>query len=196
MAGSARAVCLLSPNPRVVSSADKVDCRGYHTLTLPPHRPAQSRVAITSYLSYLTISLVPAIAQAFISLEDRELLTAILVGTLLYLFSPIVQLLGFAALTVQARGTISRGSAGALSIKGLVLQAVIYLLVGISFLFRLRMPSEELDEHWIVNVRDWYWTVGWATVNNVIFAVNQGILTCVVLRRGREEPDESSALLS
>lgn len=196
MAGSARAVCLLSPNPRVVSSADKVDCRGYYTLTLPPHRPAQSRDAITTYLSYITISLVPAIAQAFIPLEDRELLTAILVGTLLYLFGPIVQLLGFAALTVQARGTISRGSAGALSIKGLVLQAVIYLLVGISFLFRLRIPSEELDEHWIANVRDWDWTVGWAMINNVIFAVSQGILACIVLRRGREEPDERSALLS
>ena len=118
-----------------------------------------------------------------------------LVGTMLFLFGPLVQLLGLAAMRVQAHETIDRGSAGALSFRGLVVQAVVFLLVGISFVFRLRLPSEELDEHWIVNARDWYWKVGWATVNNIIFALTQAVLAYIVLH---QDPDsgERSALLS
>jgi hypothetical protein len=80
--------------------------------------------------------------------------------TLLFMIGPVVQLLGIAAMRAQARETRSRGSAGALSVQSLVIQAVIFLLVGISFAFRLKPPAEALNEHFIVNVREWYWLVG------------------------------------
>lgn len=175
--------------------ADSAGDRGYHVLTLSPQRREQGKVAVAAFLSYLAITLVPALMQAFIPPEDQELFTALLVGTMLYLLGPIVQLLGLAALRVQARETRSRGSVGALSVRGLVFQAVVFLFIGLSFIYRLRIPAGELDEHWIVNVRDWYWTVGWAAINNLIFALCQGLLACIALRQGSKDPGEREALL-
>jgi len=165
-------------------------------VTLPPYRPAQTRAAVAAFVSYAAITLIPAIGGAFIPAEDREWPYAILVGTMLFIFGPLVQLLGFAALGVQARETIARSSAGALSLRGLVVQAVVFLLVGVSFVFRVRLPSEELDEHWIVNARDWYWKVGWATINNLVFALTQAVLAYIVLRQDGTDSGERAALLS
>jgi len=100
-----------------------------------------------------------------------------------YLVGPMMQILGLAALRAQAFEIRSRDSSdaadSALSMRGLVVQAVVFLLVGISFMWRIRVPSEELDEHFVVNLQMWYWTVGWATINNVIFAVAQGVLAWI-----------------
>lgn len=185
-----------SPTKAVRCLADTARARGYYVLTLPPHRPATSKVAVTAYLCFLAITLFPAFAQALIPWDDREMLSAILVGTMLYLLAPIVQLLGFAAMRVQAREMMASGSVGALSIPGLVIQAVVFLLVGISLLFRLKPPAEELDNHWIVNARDWYWKVGWATLNNIIFALGQAVLACIAWHYNRMGSSESQPLLS
>ena len=165
-------------------------------MPLPPHRPAKNKVAIASFVSYLALTLIPALVEAFISSEERILYTAMLVGTMLFLFGPLVQLLGFAAMRVQARETIARGSAGALSVRGLVVQAVMFLLIGISFAFRLRLHTEELDKHWNVNAQDWYWKVGWVTINNVVFALVQDVLAYIAFRQGDPDSGERSALLS
>lgn len=173
-----------------------LDTRFYLALTLPSHRPAQTRTAIIAYLSFLAISLVPAIGLAFITPEDREWPSALLIGTLLFLVGPIVQILGIAAFRAQLHEFRSRGSVGSLSIKGLVLQAVVFFLVGISFIFRLRLPSEMIDEHFIVNLQEWYWTVGWATINNLVFAFAQGMLAWIVSRHGVGHDSEREALLA
>jgi uncharacterized membrane protein len=124
------------------------------------------------------------------------LITALFLGTLLFMVGPVVQLLGVAAMSAQARESRSRGSAGALSVQGLAVQAVVFLLVGISFAFKLKLPAEELNEHFIVNLRDWYWLVGWATINNVVFALAQGWLAWIVLRLGDGEDGERDGLLA
>lgn len=165
-------------------------------MTLPPYRPAQTRTAIVEYLSFLAISLVPAIGEAFIPAEDRELTTGLILGIMLYLIGPAVQVLGFAAFSAQARETRSRGSIGGLSVQGLVIQAVVYLLVGIPFVFRLKLPSEASDEHFTVNLRMWYWTVGWATLNNVIFGLAQGWLAWIASRQRNGDHSECNALLA
>jgi hypothetical protein len=108
----------------------------------------------------------------------------------------VVQLLSIAAMRAQARETRSRGSAGSLSVQSQVMQAVVFLLVGISFAFRLELPAEALDEHFIVNVREWYWLVGWATINNVMFALAQGWLAWIVSRLGDGDDGERDALLA
>lgn len=53
-----------------------------------------------------------------------------------------------------------------------------------------------IDEHFIVNLHEWYWTVGWATVNNLAFALAQGILAWIISRRGTGDDGERDALLA
>ena len=106
-----------------------------------------------------------------------------------------MQLLGVATFVVQAR-RVKQGSGSPLSIQGLTIQAVVYLLVGVSFLYRYRIPPEELDKHFIVNLRSWYWWWGWATIYNVVFALSQGTLAWLVSRRKGDAAGERTALLS
>lgn len=126
--------------------------------------------------------------------DDRVWYSIILVGILLFLLGPLVQVLAIAAFRAQAHETRSRGSADSLSIRRLILQAVVFFLVGISFLFRLRLPSE-LDEHFIVNLRTWYSRVGWATTNIVVFALAQGMLAWIASRQGDGYQNDRNALL-
>lgn len=112
----------------------------------------------------------------------------------LFVLGPVIQLLGVAAIIVQA-GRVRQSSDSALSIQGLTIQAAVYLLVGISSLYRYRIPPEELDEHFIVNLRSWYWRWGWTTINNFVFALGQGILAWLMARKGHDA-DEQTTLLS
>jgi hypothetical protein len=163
---------------------------------LPPRRPAKKVMAITAYLSFLAVTLIPAIGVVLmIPPEDRDWPTALLEFFWLFLLGPAIQLLGVAAFIVQA-WRVRRGSNDVLSVQGLVVQAVVFFLVKISFLFRYRIPPEELDEHFIVNLRSWYWRFGWATINNVVFALAQGMLAWLVLRRKGNDTGERTALLS
>ena len=77
---------------------------------------------------------------------------------------------------------MSNVAADALSVRGLRAQAVVFLLVGISFVWRLQLPSEELDKHFMYNLQLLYFSVGWATINNIIFAVVQGVLALIAWR--------------
>lgn len=171
-------------------------------MTLPPNRPGQTRFAIAAFISFLAVSLLPVIGDTLIEFEsdsDHEWYGALFVlGPMLYFFGPMVQILGLAALRAQAREIRSRDSdmADAVSIQGLIAQAVVFLLVGVSFVFRIRLPSEELDEHFIVNLRTWYWTVGWATINNLIFAVAQGVLAWIAWSHKGGNLGERTALLT
>lgn len=163
--------------------------RLYLALTLPPTRPGQTRFAVTAYLSFLAVSLFPVIGEAVIEFDsdtDREWYGVLFIAPMLYVVGPMMQILGLAALRAQALEIRSRNSSdaadSALSVRGLVVQAAIFLLVGVSFVWRIKVPSEELDEHFIVNLHMWYWTVGWATINNVVFAVAQGVLAWIAWR--------------
>lgn len=113
-------------------------------------------------------------------------------------FAPMVQVLAFDAFRAQSIETRSRGSGGALDVQGMVIQAVVFLLVGISFLYRFRMPSEgwNVIEHWFFHVQDWYWMFGWATINNVIFALGQGRLAWIVWRQQNSNRSERIVLLA
>jgi hypothetical protein len=157
---------------------------------------------VDAYMSFLAVSLLPVIGEKLVQFDsdtDREWYGVLFLGPMLYVVGPMVQILGLVALRAQAREIKSRSSetVDALSMRGLVAQAAIFLLVGISFVFRIRVPSEELDEHLIVNLRMWYWTVGWATINNLIFTVAQGVLAWIAWRHKHDGGDlsERSALL-
>lgn len=176
----------------------------YLVVTLAPTRPGQKRFAVIAYMAFPAVSLLPVVGETLMDFEsetDRDWYEVLFLGPLLYLFGPLVQILGLAALRAQAREISSPGSdtTDALSVRGLVAQAVIFLLVGVSFVFHMRVPSEDQDEHLIINLQTWYWTVGWATINNVIFAVAQGVLAWIAWRHtddeGEGDLNERSALL-
>lgn len=111
-------------------------------------------------MSFLAVTLIPAIGVILIILpEDRDWPKTILEFFWLFLLGPAIQLLGVAAFVVQA-WRIRRGSNDTLSVQDLTLQAVVFFLVGISIVFCYRISPEELDEHFIVNLRSWYWRFG------------------------------------
>jgi hypothetical protein len=56
---------------------------------------------------------------------------------------------------------------------------------------------EDYDEHLIVNLRDWYWLLGWATINNVIFGLGQGRMAWIASGQGGgEDHGEQDPLLA
>lgn len=169
--------------------------------TLPPSRPGQTRFAIIAYLAFLAVSLGPVIGETLIefdSMSDRGWFEALYIAPMLYVLGPVVQILALGAFWSQASEMKrSQSLDDALSTRGLAVQAVVFLLVGISFVWRMMIPVEELNEHFIVNLRMWYWTVGWATIDNLIFAVVQGVLAWIAWRQRGHGGDvrERSALL-
>jgi hypothetical protein len=166
---------------------------------------------MASYLTFVVISLVPTIAEQLIdfssdTMSDHDVFDVLYVMMPMFVLGPIVQILGFVALCAQAIGIKSRspGTQDALSVKGLLVQAVVFLLVGLSFLWRLRIPEdEEWSGYWLADLRRWYWRVGSATLNNLIFAVVQGVLAWIAWRYkgdggeiGEDAAGERTALLA
>lgn len=96
--------------------------------------------------------------------------------------NPVVTVIGLVSVVAQVCEKSPRTSPEALSIAGLVMQLVVFTLVGISWLFRLTMP----DDYWRMSsmraLMTWYQLVGWAAVDNLVFAFVQAILLFIVLR--------------
>lgn len=165
-----------------------------------------------AYLTFVVTSLVPTIAEQFIDFSDdtmseHDWFDVLYIMMPMFVLGPIVQILGFVAVWVQASAMRKSRSSGsdaddALSVRGLVVQAMVFLLVGLSFLWRMKIPEEEeWTGYWIVDLSKWYWTVGFATINNLIFAVVQGVLAFIAWRyKGaggeiEEQVGERTALL-
>lgn len=95
---------------------------------------------------------------------------------------PIVTFIAAAALYPQARAIRSQppGESTSLSLTGLLFQAVIFAVVALSWVFRVKWKDAGVPaaEHF-----GWYRMVGWATVNNAIFAAVQIILFFLARRR-------------
>ncbi|SMQ45154.1 unnamed protein product [Zymoseptoria tritici ST99CH_3D7] len=158
-------------------------------LALPPQRTARKGGLMIAYLLFLSITLLPTIMVAFESEEDQDQGWAsdLLVGALVYLVAPGVQAIGVLAFIAQARETFRHHGSGSLSVRGLFMQAAVFSLVGISFMFRLKLPAENW-KYYLPNVlREWYWLVGWATLNNLIFALAQGVLGWILVRQQKED---------
>ena len=110
----------------------------------------------------------------------------------------MVAALGLAALFVQGRQIRSEPSLGALSISGLWIQALIFALVGVSWMFRLTMPAEFWRMQPIRAVTTWFQLVGWAAVNNLVFAFVQAVLFFMARSKGlaASQGAESEPLLT
>lgn len=94
--------------------------------------------------------------------------------------APLITAISLAALFSQLRqlrdGTVR--DTNALSVEGLGLQAVVFFVVALCWPFRFYMPPE-------VPWGSWYQLVGWAAVDNGLFALVQAVLYVVARRKKR-----------
>lgn len=97
--------------------------------------------------------------------------------------NPIVTIIGFASLFVQARVTRSRPSPGALSIVGLAIQAVVFAVVALYWPLRMTIPREFWNMSPLRSCITWYQLVGWAAVDNAVFAIVQAVLLWIAMRQ-------------
>jgi hypothetical protein len=154
-------------------------------------RPGQRYSVLAIWVSFLLISIVPVLIDAFDfgGRDDpyRKWAGAFFTGVHSMFINPIVTILGIAALFVQARETISRPDPGALSVTGLAIQAVVFVLVSLAWLGRLVFPWDRLEGHQITLglLIIWYQLVGWVAVDNAIFSVVQAVLFWLASRHGR-----------
>jgi hypothetical protein len=91
---------------------------------------------------------------------------------------------GVAAVFFQVRKTVTLSPSQALSRVGQAAQAVVFALAAVSWVMRVRFPWELLDGHQVTFgvIVTWYELVGWAAVDNAVFALGQGVLLGVVSR--------------
>ncbi len=178
------------------------------TLAVLPGHLGRRFAAVTIYVAYLLISVIPESLYAFevtVHPEDLELWApSLFMGLHMIFVIPVTTVLCMAAVSLQAWELVSRppGSPSPLSIAGLRLQAVVFAFVAISWLARLPFLWSEWGwrSFWPAVIA-WYGTVGWFTVNDGIFAAGRAFLLSLITgdRWGRSiaaSSDETEPLLS
>ena len=142
-------------------------------------------------MSFLLISIAPLVLVATLYLErkdghraeqERQWVSAMYGGIHMLFINPVVTLLGIFSLYSQMRKTLAQPSVGVLSIYGLAVQAVVFAFVAISWPFRLNL-GPEFPGIPLSALGSWYQLVGWATVDNAIFATVQAVLFWIAVRR-------------
>ena len=132
--------------------------------------------------------------------NDGRAIRAGFTGIHTMFINPIVTSLIFAAFWAQLAQV--RSSDSAISATGLAAQAAVFAMVGLSWAFRLQLPKEYSHSYgevvpWRTWLVIWYQLVGWATVNNLFFALVQLALLCITLARrpGQDSVGERTHLL-
>ncbi|KFZ18427.1 hypothetical protein V502_04103 [Pseudogymnoascus sp. VKM F-4520 (FW-2644)] len=157
------------------------------------HSPRSLKVSVVAvYISFLLISVVPTFIDAIDPAEpsQRIWISGILISVHTMYINPIVTMGIIWAFCAQ------RHKASALSTLGLATQAVVFSLVALSWTSRVRFiddlhgvpPGVPLQRIFIF----WYQVVGWATVDNAIFAMIQFVLFCLATHHKRRIADSFS----
>ena len=144
---------------------------------------------IALYCLFFLISVGPVIFDATLPppgtnpYYDRGWVAGIWFNIHSLLVNPVITAITFAALVPQLhvlrfRPRDGGADPGALSIVGLGVQAVVFAVVAVSWMFRFYMPRGTL----IRAPKTWYQLVGWSAVNNGAFVVVQAVLWIYVKR--------------
>ncbi|KAF0320358.1 hypothetical protein GQ607_012454 [Colletotrichum asianum] len=147
------------------------------------------------YVVFILISPVPAVFDA-ISPDSRSEprnwgRDLFVMGHYLILL-PVSSILVLASAVPQAREIQRQSSPGAISVPGLATQAVVFAVLAISWMIRVRYPP------YSPSYNGWYRLVGWPVVNNGLFSIVQGILLWITQTRSTpdHEDTETQPLLS
>ncbi|KAK5167516.1 uncharacterized protein LTR77_007215 [Saxophila tyrrhenica] len=152
----------------------------------PPPRPLERTWGLMFYIFFLCISLLPIILELVTEPPWREhraydgWFGGLFIGGHILFVSPVVTFLGLLSLFVQLWETLSRDTLGALSTEGLAWQAVVFAVVGVSWVFRMGAPSRP---GFFSGFMNWLSMVGWAALDNLVFAFVQGLLFFVAKGR-------------
>lgn len=153
---------------------------------------------ITFYIAFLLISVALIIFESTLPPtgtdphHDRRWVTAIFGNTHTIVVDPIITIIAIIALFPQTRETLSRSDPGALSVDALAAQAIVFALVALYWPRRMRLPSG-------VGFITWYQLVGWAVVDNFVFALVQAVLWSISTRlrpSNSTENGEATALIA
>ena len=166
-----------------------------HILQLSPSRAGAKVFAIFAYIVFLLLCIVPFIGVYMVVSGSHLDTVAYIILALIqeyhfYYLTPAVTVLALFAWMPQAHRIITEASTGSLSLMGLAVQAVVFAMVGLSWMFRLTMPREYWDGNLGAAIRDWYLLVGWVVVYNLVFALAQAVLFRAAWYHGnaRREP--------
>jgi hypothetical protein len=152
------------------------------------------------YATLFVAILVPVFLEATTSASndqnhDLRWTSALLTYVHCTLVNPVVTILEFVALIAQFRQLQSRSHLGALSTNTLAAQAVVFALVALSWLKRITM-SVHIRPSNGHQVLVWYQVVGWAAIDNAIFAFSQAVLWWKARQLPRYLDAENTPLLT
>ncbi|KAJ4393100.1 hypothetical protein N0V93_002307 [Gnomoniopsis smithogilvyi] len=167
-------------------------------LSTTPNAPVAKCFAILIYLSVLMITLVPLVIILVDYARRRDADNSsgfsaqemFLFGLIRFLV-PIVTFLAVVAFYPEARAILSRppNDMGSLSLAGLAVQALVFAAVAVSWVYRVKWPEPSAVP--VQETFGWYRLVGWAAVNNAIFAATQALLFWLAYTR-TEAPSSRS----
>lgn len=103
--------------------------------------------------------------------------------------NPTVTTLALVALPCQARAirALPVGNLKSLSLLGLLTQGVVFSVVAISWMMRVKfmdLSFRDVIAYGWLSVVSWYQMVGWAAVDNAVFALVQISLFCLARNWG------------
>jgi hypothetical protein len=131
---------------------------------------------VSMYTAFLLIAIVPILLELPMtpsregdSMTNRSWLSDVYSVIHANVVHPVVTLLAVASLAPQARQIRASRSLGAVSILGLALQTFMFALLAFAWLLRLQLPRGYRGWRW-------YFLVGWAAVDDIVFAFVQGTL--------------------
>lgn len=144
-----------------------------------------------SYTSYLLVSVIPLFIDAVSPFDDPyELLAAIFFAFHSMLLWPVITILGCLSIYRQARKIFTVPFPNSLSLQGLLLQAIAFLLVSVAWVWCLPFPYEKAREHWNDGAfSSWYSSVGWIPFDTLIFAFGQALLFVLASRQASSDDD-------
>lgn len=144
-----------------------------------------------SYISFLLVSVIPLIIDAASPFDDpHEMFAGLFFGFHSMLFWPIITILGCLSLYRQAQEIFAVPFPNSLSLQGLLLQAIAFIVLSVAWIWCLPFPYEKAKGHWDEGAFSaWYFSIGWIVVDTFIFAFGQALL--FVLASRRASSDES-----
>lgn len=146
----------------------------------------------TSYTAFLLVSIVLLFIHAVshMDCEARRWWSAIYFALHSMLLWPITTFLCRLSIYRQAREILAVPFPNSLSLQGLAVQAVVFTLVSVVWIWCLPFPYEHhLKGHmmsWNLFII-WYGSIGWVIVGSFIFAIGQGMLLALALRHASSD---------
>jgi hypothetical protein len=114
----------------------------------------------------------------------RRFWAAIFSGVHFIYIHPVLTALGVLGIFCQAREILVAPLPNALSLQGLAMQAIVFMLISVTWIPSLPFPYQKLDGHYDWNTFTfWYGMVGFIIVDSLVFAVGQAVLLLLALHR-------------